>query len=122
MCQNWKRLFDWILAPKTVPTDVKVKANGTTSIIVTWEEILHDNFLQGYVVKYTKKGALSSKLTEVDKVEEMVLENLKKFTEYTIQVAARSSQPGNYSKAISATTFEDGKLSLLYIFKWETFY
>ena len=85
-------------------------------------KISNKTFFQGYVVKYTKKGADSSNFTKVDIVEEMVLENLKKFTEYTIQVAARSSQPGNYSKAISATTFEDGKLSLLYIFKWETFY
>lgn len=122
MCQNWKRLFDWILAPEKVPTDVKVKETGKTSITVTWEEILYDEFVQGYTVKYKKKGAASSKFTKVDRVKEMVLDGLNKFTEYTIQVAARSSQPGNYSEAISAKTLEDGKLPLLNIFIWETFY
>lgn len=120
MCQNWKRLFDWILAPE-VPTDVKVKAIRKTSITVTWKEI-SDEFVQGYTVKYKKKGAASSNFIEVNRVKEKVLEDLNKFTEYMIQVAARSTQPGNYSEAISAKTLEDGKLPLLNIFIWETFY
>lgn len=121
MCQNWKRLFDWILAPEKVPTHVKVKATGKTNITVTWNKIF-DKFLQGYTVKYKKKGAASSNVIEVNKVDEKVLKDLNKFTEYTIQVAARSTQPGNYSEAISAKTLEDGKLPLLNIFIWETFY
>lgn len=114
-------MFDRILAPENVPTDVKVKATGKTSITVTWKKI-NEEFLQGYTVKYKKKGAASSSFTEVNRVNEKVLEDLNKFTEYTIQVAARSTQPGNYSEAISAKTLEDGKLPLLNIFIWETFY
>ena len=83
--------------------------------------MIYDEFLQGYTVKYKKKGAASSNFTEVNKKKKKVLEDLNKFTEYTIQVAARSTQPGNYSEAISAKTLEDGKLSFLYIFIWETF-
>ena len=115
-------MFDCILAPEKVPTDVKVKATGKTNITVTWLEISYDKFVQGYTVKYKKKGAGSSNFTDVNRVQETVLEDLNKFTEYTIQVAARSTQPGNYSKAISAKTLEDGKPPLLNIFIWETFY
>lgn len=118
-------MFDCILAPEKVPTDVKVKETGKTSITVTWKDISHDKFdkfVQGYTVKYKKKGAASSNFTDVNRVKETVLEGLNKFTEYTIQVAARSTQPGNYSKAISAKTLEDGKPPLLNIVIWETFY
>ena len=121
--QNWKLLFDCISAPKKIPPNVKAVATGATSIRVTWTEITNDNFLTGYTVKYTEnteRDVVRSK--KVKGVGELVLQPLKIFTNYTIEVAARSStQDGKFSEAILVTTLEDGKLSFLYIFIWETF-
>ena len=121
--QNWKLLFDCISAPKKIPPNVKAVATGSTSILVTWTEITNDNFLTGYTVKYTEnteRDVVRSK--KVKGVGELVLQPLKIFTNYTIEVAARSStQDGIFSEAILVTTLEDGKLSFLYIFIWETF-
>ena len=84
---------------------------------------ISEKFVCGYNVKYKERDAVDSGvIIQVGKVEKTLLSNLKKFTEYTVQVAARSSQPGNYSKILSAKTFEHGKLPLLHIFKCETFY
>ena len=113
-------MFDCISAPKKIPPNVKAVATGSTSIRVTWTEITNDNFLTGYTVKYTERDVVRSK--KVKGVGELVLQPLKIFTNYTIEVAARSStQDGNFSEAILVTTLEDGKLSFLYIFIWETF-
>ena len=113
-------MFDCISAPKTIPPNVEAVATGSTSILVTWKEITNDNFLTGYTVKYTERDVVRFK--KVKGVGELELQNLKIFTNYTIEVAARSStQDGNFSKAIRVTTLEDGKLSFLYIFIWETF-
>ena len=115
-------MFDCISAPKTIPPNVKAVATGSTSILVTWTEITNDNFLTGYTVKYTRLGDVSPEIEEtVGKVEKLELQNLDIYTEYKIEVAARSTQDGNFSEAILVTTLEDGKLSFLYIFIWETF-
>ena len=115
-------MFDCISAPKKIPPNVKAVATGSTSILVTWTEITNDNFLTGYTVKYTRLGDVSPEIEEtVGKVEELKLQNLDIYTEYKIEVAARSTQDGNFSEAILVTTLEDGKLSFLYIFIWETF-
>ena len=116
-------MFDCISAPKTIPPNVEAVATGSTSIRVTWTEITNDTFLTGYTVKYTEnteRDVVRSK--KVKGVGELVLQPLKIFTNYTIEVAARSStQDGNFSEAILVTTLEDGRLSFLYIFIWETF-
>ena len=112
-------MFDCISAPKKIPSSVKAVATGSTSILVTWTEITNDNFLTGYTVKYTRLGDDSQET--VGKVEKLELQNLDIYTEYKIEVAARSTQDGNFSEAILVTTLEDGKLSFLYIFIWETF-
>ena len=115
-------MFDCISAPKKIPSSVKAVATGSTSILVTWTEITNDNFLTGYTVKYTRLGDVSPEIEEtVGKVEKLELQNLDIYTEYKIEVAARSTQDGNFSEAILVTTLEDGKLSFLYIFIWETF-
>ena len=111
-----------ISAPKKIPASVKAVATGATSIRVTWTEISNDNFLAGYTVKYTRLGDVSHEFEEtVGRKNNLVLQNLDIYTEYKIEVAARSSQDGNFSEAILVTTLEDGKLSFLYIFIWETF-
>lgn len=115
-------MFDCISAPKTIPTNVKAVATGATSIDVTWTKITNDKFVTGYTVKYTRLSDVSHKFEQtVGREEKKKLQNLDIYTEYKIEVAARSSQDGNFSKAIHVRTFEDGKLSFLYIFIWETF-
>ena len=110
-----------ISAPKKIPASVKAVATGATSIRVTWTKISDNKLVTGYTVKYTERDVVRSKKVEVG-VGELVLQPLKIFTNYTIEVAARSStQDGNFSEAILVTTLEDGKLSFLYIFIWETF-
>lgn len=116
-------MFDCISAPKTIPPNVKAEATGSTSIRVTWTQITNDNFLTGYTVKYTENTERDVvRFKKVERVGELELQNLKIFTKYTIEVAARSStQDGNFSEANLVTTLEDSKLSFLYIFIWETF-
>ena len=115
-------MFDCISAPKKIPPNVEAVATGSTSIRVTWTKIINDSFLTGYTVKYTRLGDVSPEIEETDgKVEELELQNLDIYTEYKIEVAARSTQDGNFSEAILVRTLEDGKLSFLYIFIWETF-
>ena len=66
--------------------------------------------LQGYDIKYTNSVLGEHERTQnVDDVDNFTLTNLKIFAEYKIQVAARSTQPGNFSSPQTVKTHEGGK-------------
>ena len=91
-------------------------ATGTTTILVTWTRLERRSIvgfqLQGYDIKYTNSvlGKEHILIKNVDYVNDWtLLTNLKIFAEYKIQVAARSTQPGNFSSPKTVRTHEGGK-------------
>lgn len=98
-------------APKTVPENVTAKATGNSTIRVKWSstDISYIDGFWGFSVRYKAEGHAKwndKKLT--GEIYETTLTQLRMFTTYKIQVAARTTQPGNYSKTVSATTLEGG--------------
>ncbi|XP_068689584.1 protein sidekick-1-like isoform X2 [Montipora foliosa] len=98
-------------APTVVPQNVKAVATGTTTILVTWNRLERKSIvgfqLQGYHIKYTNSVLGEHERTQnVDDVDNFTLTNLKIFAEYKIQVAARSTQPGNFSSPKTVRTHE----------------
>lgn len=102
-------LFRLFLAPNFVPQNLKVTATGNTTINVKWNctGIPLSDFA-GYLVQWYN-STTDPILKEVGRQPcETNLTGLKPFTDYTIRVAARTTQPGNYSKERSAKTLEGG--------------
>ncbi|XP_068751750.1 protein sidekick-1-like [Montipora capricornis] len=98
-------------APTVVPQNVEAVATGTTTILVTWTPLERRSIvgfqLQGYDIKYTNSVLGEHERTQnVDDVAKFTLTNLKIFAEYKIQVAARSTQPGNFSSPKTVRTHE----------------
>ena len=85
-------------------------ATGTTTIRVTWNHVETRGIVgfQGFKIKYTN-AVLGEDFQNVDYVNSFTLTNLKIFAEYKIQVAARSTQPGNFSSPQTVRTLEGGK-------------
>ena len=100
-------------APNLVPDNMKVVVTGQTTIRVTWNPIDKTNIIgfRGYQIKYVNS---SKNLKLVGDVANVTLRNLKIFTEYEIQVAARSTQPGNYTPSKTVKTHEGGNVLSCY--------
>ncbi|XP_015757030.1 PREDICTED: protein sidekick-1-like, partial [Acropora digitifera] len=92
-------------APNLRPANMEVVVTGQTTIQVTWDPIVTENIIgfRGYQIKYVN---LSDYFEFVGDVANVTLRNLKIFTEYEIQVAARSTQPGNYTSSKTVKTHE----------------
>lgn len=88
---------------------MEVVVTGQTTIQVTWDPIVTENIIgfRGYQIKYVN---LSDYFEFVGDVANVTLRNLKIFTEYEIQVAARSTQPGNYTSSKTVKTHEGGNV------------
>lgn len=101
-------LFRLFLAPNFVPQILRVTATGNTTINVKWNCTgIPPGDLAGYSVWYN--STTDARRKNVDRQPcETNLTGLKPFTDYTISVAARTTQPGNYSKERSAKTLEGG--------------
>ena len=73
---------------------------------------------QGFSVRYDAKGHLA-KWSGVNKkgpnTNQFTLTELRMFTNYTIRVAARTTQNGNFSKAVYAKTLEGGKKKKIHL-------
>lgn len=102
-------LFRLFLAPNFVPQNLKVTATGNTTINVKWNctGILLGDFA-GYRVQWYNSTTHPEPKDVGRQPCETNLTGLKPFTDYTIRVAARTTQPGNYSKERSAKTLEGG--------------
>ena len=101
-------LFRLFLAPNFVP-QILVTATGNTTINVKWN---CTGIPLGDFAGYSVQWYNSTTHPEPKKVGrqpcETNLTGLEPFTDYTIRVAARTTQPGNYSKERSAKTLEGG--------------
>jgi len=73
---------------------------------------------QGFRVRYEAEGhAEWNDENETGKIYNITLTKLRMFTTYNIQVAARTTQDGNYSETVSATTWEGGNSKKIVCYK-----
>lgn len=103
--------FRLFLAPNFVPQILSVTPTGNTTINVKWNCTgIPPGDFAGYSVQwYNSTTNPKPKEEEVGRQPcETNLTKLEPFTDYTIRVAARTTQPGNYSKERSTKTLEGG--------------
>ena len=102
-------LFRLFLAPNFVPQILNVTATGNTTINVKWNCTgIPPGDFAGYRVQWYN-STTDPKTKDVGRQPcEKNLTELEPFTDYTIRVAALTTQPGNYSKERSAKTLEGG--------------
>ena len=107
-------------APKTIPENVTAEPTGNSTILVKWSSIgiSSSEGFRGFSVRYEAEGHANwNGEKETGKIYNITLTELRMFTTYNIQVAARTTQPGNYSKAVSATTLEGGNSKKIVCYK-----
>ncbi|XP_045506832.1 Down syndrome cell adhesion molecule-like protein Dscam2 [Colias croceus] len=93
-------------APEVSPTSVECTAVAATSLRVGWQPILGATEILGYSVLFATEDSPWKNQTSLH--TELYLQNLMKYTNYTIKVAAYSSYgPGPFSYPIVCTTLED---------------
>ena len=100
----------YVLGPGE-PRDVAVQATSSVSILVSWKEpLLPNGVISEYLIYFgqqrdrldqTAEAAASNRSRE--------LGGLKPFTTYYIRVRAKTTEPGNASALLNATTLEDSK-------------
>ncbi|TWW74031.1 Down syndrome cell adhesion molecule -like protein [Takifugu flavidus] len=105
-------------APDGPPQEVQLEALSSQSIRVTWrtpKKHLQNGAIRGYQVGYREfstggnyQFSVISVETTGDAAESLVLDNLKKFTQYGVVVqASNSAGTGPSSTEVLATTLED---------------
>ncbi|XP_059396111.1 receptor-type tyrosine-protein phosphatase delta-like isoform X28 [Carassius carassius] len=90
------------------PTDFKGEAKSETSILLSWNpptQTGQDNQIVGYELLYKKGDDKEEKRVSFEPTTTYLLKDLKPFTTYTFQLAARSKHGiGAYTNVISAET------------------
>ncbi|XP_051757169.1 receptor-type tyrosine-protein phosphatase delta isoform X45 [Ctenopharyngodon idella] len=90
------------------PTDFKGEAKSETSILLSWNpptQSGQDNQIIGYELLYKKGDDKEEKRVSFEPTTTYLLKDLKPFTTYTFQLAARSKHGiGAYTNEISAET------------------
>ncbi|XP_045577635.1 receptor-type tyrosine-protein phosphatase S isoform X40 [Salmo salar] len=90
------------------PTDFKGEAKSETSILLSWiapAQTGQDNQIMGYELLYKKGDDKEEKRISFEPTTTYLLKDLKPFTTYTFQLAARSKHGiGAYTNEISAET------------------
>ncbi|XP_077360260.1 Down syndrome cell adhesion molecule a isoform X3 [Festucalex cinctus] len=105
-------------APDGPPQDVQLESLSSQSIKVSWrapKKHLQNGAIKGYQVGYREYSSggnyqfsVISVETTGDNAESLVLDNLKKFTQYGLVVqASNSAGTGPSSTEVAATTLED---------------
>lgn len=102
----------YTLAPKVVPENLVATFINATTILVKWHSVENVIGFRGYRIKFAAVKEPSHEYSVVvDTSASMgTLTRLKPFTKYKIQVAARSTQEGNYSSALYVKTKQGGKV------------
>ena len=103
------------------PLDVFVNASSSTTIDVKWNAPAESNgVIQNYLIQYGTSPDNQPMEKEVtNRTLQFTLTGLDKFTTYYIKVRGKTSERGNASEVLNATTFEDRKcifFSLMYRF------
>ena len=103
-------MFLVLLGPSH-PRDVVVKVISSVAIDVEWKEPAQPNgAITGYVISYgTSKDFLPSESVVTGHTFKRTLANLNKYTTYFIVVRGKTTEIGNASRVLNATTFEDRK-------------
>ena len=93
------------------PLGVFVEASSSTTIDVTWSAPAEPNgIIQNYLIEYGKGPEQQTTEKVVTNLTfELTLTGLEKFTTYYIKVRGKTSERGNASEVLNATTFEDRK-------------
>ncbi|XP_071333695.1 receptor-type tyrosine-protein phosphatase delta-like isoform X13 [Trachinotus anak] len=90
------------------PTDFKGEAKSETSILLSWiapAQTGQENQITGYELMYRKRDDKEEKRISFEPTTTYLLKDLKPFTTYTFQLAARSKHGvGAYTNEISAET------------------
>lgn len=107
-------MFLFSTVPDQAPVINKAESNSSTSIDLEWTQVTDHEPVLGYVIVYkeiNEKFHVDAMKAVAPTPLEAVLEDLKKFTNYTIRVYAFTSNGnGESSEAVSLRTQEDGKL------------
>ncbi|XP_046699093.1 receptor-type tyrosine-protein phosphatase delta-like isoform X23 [Silurus meridionalis] len=90
------------------PTDFKAEAKSETSILLSWvapPQSGQDSQITGYELLYKRKDEKEEKRVSFEPTTTYLLKDLRPFTTYTFQLAARSRHgTGAYTNEISAET------------------
>ncbi|KAL9973643.1 hypothetical protein ACROYT_G020124 [Oculina patagonica] len=91
------------------PRNVEVRATSSVSIHVKWKEPERPNGnIKEYIISFgTSKDYQPNERTVTAGTRERVLDGLNKFTTYFIKVRGKTSEIGNASQILNATTYED---------------
>ena len=106
------------LAPSAAPESVSAYNLSSTSIVVTWSRV-PDDLLNGILQSYRVmlRGVSQSSRPKTIMVANaslsVIISSLKKFTVYSVWVAAVTVVSGPNSAAVIVSTDEDGKLLLI---------
>ena len=106
------------LAPSAAPESVSAYNISSTSIVVTWSRV-PDNLLNGILQSYhvmLREASQSSRpktIMVANSSLSVIVSSLKKFTVYSVWVAAVTVVSGPNSAAFNVSTDEDGKLLLI---------
>ena len=115
-------VYCYLAVPNEPPVILESISPTSTTIRLKWSEVKHLNSapLLGYVIVYKeidKKFHVNAMKSVAPTPREAILEDLKKFTNYTIRVYAFTRNGnGVPSDAISLRTQEDGESTA--IFAW----
>lgn len=111
------QVYDHLPGPTNPPDNVEVIVTSSTSIMVTWDEVLSID-QNGLITEYEVQSIPLETFSSVIGVEMLnttglfyALENLEEFENYSISVRAYTIVgPGPYSDPIIMQTFQDGEL------------
>ena len=100
-------------APEQTPMNATAFATGSYTIYVTWSPIsvVDARSLHGYRVLYfpVSNPHHQMDITAGRNEVEATINGLRPFTLYGVQIAAFSTEDGNYSTPVYAQTWEAGK-------------
>ncbi|XP_068673675.1 receptor-type tyrosine-protein phosphatase S-like isoform X2 [Montipora foliosa] len=91
------------------PRDVMLLAKSSTSILVSWKEpALQYGEITNYIIYYGQQEHDQETTAQVTgSTFQRLLTDLRKFTTYYVKVRGKTTEPGNASRLLNATTFED---------------
>ena len=93
------------------PQDFSVEASSSTTIDVKWSVPAEPNgIVQNYLIEYGEgPDQQTTEKVVTNSTFQFTLTGLEKFTTYYIKVRGKTSERGNASEVLNATTFEDRK-------------
>ena len=100
--------------PGEPPRNVRGQSDSSTSILVVWDpprrEVLY-GILRGFRIRYFVARNSNNMNNTIELVSDQhssyVIQNLKEFTNYSVEVAAVTVGEGPYSTPIIVTTDQD---------------